>query len=102
MSPLLLARLVGLTGDLDFIAWTLVAVGVTLEYVAWTAGLGAAALARFNRPSPPPVITQHGGDQYMIFCATLIGDAGFCRRRLCHRPSLKDHGRAEAGHYVPN
>ena len=61
LSPLLLARLVGLTGligDFGFIVGILVAVGVLLEYVVWTAGLGAAALARFSRPAPPTV-TAH-------------------------------------------
>jgi len=54
VSPVLLARLVGLTGDLGFIVWPIAAVGFLLEYAAWTAGLGAAALVRFNRPLPPP------------------------------------------------
>ncbi len=48
VSPVLLARLVGLTGDLGFIVWPIAAVGFLLEYSVWTAGLGAAALARFN------------------------------------------------------
>ena len=50
VSPVLLARLVGLTGDLGFIVWPIAAVGFLLEYSVWTAGLGAAALVRFNRP----------------------------------------------------
>jgi hypothetical protein len=50
VSPVLLARLVGLTGDLGFVMWPIAAVGFLLEYSVWTAGLGAAALARFNRP----------------------------------------------------
>jgi hypothetical protein len=54
VSPVLLARLVGLTGDLGFVVWPIAAVGFLLEYSVWTAGLGAAALARFNRPAPPP------------------------------------------------
>jgi hypothetical protein len=58
VSPVLLARLVGLTGELWFLVWPIAAVGFLLEYIAWTAGLGAAALARFNRPTPPPTITQ--------------------------------------------
>jgi hypothetical protein len=59
VSPVLLARLVGLTGDLRFIVWPIAAVGFLLEYAVWTAGLGAAALARFNRPAlPPPPATQ--------------------------------------------
>ena len=65
VSPVLLARLVGLTGDLWFLVWPIAAVGFLLEYIAWTAGLGAAALVRFDRPrvsapvvaAPPPAIT---------------------------------------------
>jgi hypothetical protein len=57
VSPVLLARLVGLTGDLGFIVWPIAAVGFLLEYSVWTAGLGAAALARFNRPAQPPTAT---------------------------------------------
>ena len=53
VSPVLLARLVGLTGDLGFVVWPIAAVGFLLEYSVWTAGLGAAALARFNRPAVP-------------------------------------------------
>ena len=51
VSPVLLARLVGMTGDLWFLVWPIAAVGFLLEYIAWTAGLGAAALVRFDRPS---------------------------------------------------
>ncbi len=50
VSPALLARLVGLTGDLWFMVWPIAAVGFLLEYMAWTAGLGAAALVRWGRP----------------------------------------------------
>jgi hypothetical protein len=56
VSPVLLSRLVGLTGDLGFVVWPIAAVGFLLEYTAWTAGLGAAALVRFNRPLPPPAV----------------------------------------------
>ena len=58
LSPLLLARLVGiigLFGNFGFIFGTLVAIAVLLEYIVWTAGLGAAALARFSRPAVPAV-----------------------------------------------
>jgi ribosomal protein L18E len=54
VSPLLLARLVGLTGQLGIIVGLLVVVGTIAEYLAWTTGLGAAALARFGRPRPLP------------------------------------------------
>ena len=56
VSPVLLARLVGLTGDLGFFVWPIAAVGFLLEYSVWTAGLGAAALVRFNRPATPPAM----------------------------------------------
>jgi hypothetical protein len=58
VSPVLLARLIGLTGELWFLVWPIAAVGFLFEYIAWTAGLGAAALARFNRPGPPSTVTQ--------------------------------------------
>ncbi|MSO56612.1 MAG: hypothetical protein EXQ55_06790 [Acidobacteria bacterium] len=58
LSPLLLARLVGLTGVVSGIVWTLVAVGLVLEYVVWTTGLGAAALVRFSRQQPPSALAQ--------------------------------------------
>jgi hypothetical protein len=53
VSPVLLARLVGLTENLGFVVWPIAAVGFLLEYTVWTAGLGAAALARFNPPASP-------------------------------------------------
>lgn len=55
VSPLLLARIVGLTGAMGFVVGALVAIGLLVEYVAWTTGLGAAALVRFSRPVRPPV-----------------------------------------------
>jgi len=56
VSPVLLARLVGLTGDLGFVVWPIAAVGFLLEYSVWTAGLGAAALVRFARPIAPSAV----------------------------------------------
>jgi hypothetical protein len=53
VSPVLLARLVGLTGDFWMLIWPIAAVGFLLEYIAWTAGLGAAALVRWGRPGTP-------------------------------------------------
>ena len=50
LSPLLLGRLVGLTGSLGFLATGLIVVGLLVEYVTWTLGFGAAALVRFGRP----------------------------------------------------
>jgi hypothetical protein len=52
VGPLLAARLVGLIGGLGAIAGILMAAGFVVEYVAWTTGLGAAALVRFERPRP--------------------------------------------------
>jgi hypothetical protein len=54
VAPLLLARIIGLVGGLGFIAGIFMVAGVVLEYVAWTTGLGAAALVRFGRPLPQP------------------------------------------------
>jgi hypothetical protein len=55
VSPLLLAHLIGLVSGFGVVANVLVFVGVVAEYVAWTAGVGAAALVRFgSRPGPPP------------------------------------------------
>jgi hypothetical protein len=51
MSPLLLARLLGLVLPFTF---GLGLIGMLLEYVAWTVGFGAVALTRFSRP---PVTT---------------------------------------------
>jgi hypothetical protein len=50
LSPVLLSRLVGLTGGLLWpITWTLLLIGFVAEYLAWTVGLGAVALVRFDR-----------------------------------------------------
>jgi nitrate reductase NapE component len=57
LSPLLLARLIGFIGGLGFVAGSLVAIGIVVEYIAWTTGLGAAALARFSRPSPSTAVS---------------------------------------------
>ena len=55
VSPLLLGRLVGLTGEMRFVVGILVGIGVVVEYIAWTTGLGAVALARFGKPTRPAV-----------------------------------------------
>jgi hypothetical protein len=49
LSPVLLSRLVGFAGLLWPITWTLLLLGLVAEYVAWTVGLGAVALVRFDR-----------------------------------------------------
>ena len=60
ISPLLIARLLGLANWLLFpITGTLMFLGLLVEYLAWTVGFGAVALLRFNQPqvvpsSPPP------------------------------------------------
>jgi len=58
MSPLLLARLLGLIG-IFMVPFTfgLGLIGMLLEYLAWTVGLGAVALTRFNRHSVTTVAT---------------------------------------------
>lgn len=58
LSPLLLARLLGMTGVAGGITWTLVSVGLVLEYMVWTTGLGAAALVRFGRQTPAQPVSQ--------------------------------------------
>jgi hypothetical protein len=59
LSPLLLARLMsvtgGVVGGVGFVVGALVAVGFIVEYLAWTTGLGAAVLSRFSPPAPPMV-----------------------------------------------
>jgi hypothetical protein len=57
LSPVLIARLVGFGGPLiSPIAWTLVFLGILLEYLVWTVGLGAVALVRFDRRQTGSVI----------------------------------------------
>ena len=59
ISPVLIARLVGLAGGLVFpISGTLSFLGFLLEYLAWTVGFGAVALLRFARPGgTSPIVT---------------------------------------------
>jgi hypothetical protein len=62
VSPVLIARLIGLAGILVFpITGTLAFLGFLLEYAAWTIGFGAVALLRFARPGGTlpsvPVVT---------------------------------------------
>jgi len=50
MAPVLLARVAGLGGGLMFpVTFALGLIGAAVEYVAWTIGLGAVALNRFER-----------------------------------------------------
>jgi hypothetical protein len=62
----LIGRVMGLGGGvLDFLAFTILAFGFVVQYVAWTVGIGAVLLARFDSsarrqaafypgPLPPP------------------------------------------------
>ena len=54
LSPLLLARVLGLVLPFTF---GLGLIGMLLEYVAWTVGFGAVALARFSHQSVAPMAT---------------------------------------------
>ncbi len=57
VSPLLLARLLGLAGGVVFpMTLGLLVIGTILEYIAWTIGFGAVALARFHRPGPAALL----------------------------------------------
>lgn len=50
LAPVLLARVLGLAGGFLFpFTATLGAIGFALEYVAWTVGIGAVALLRFDK-----------------------------------------------------
>ena len=54
VSPLLLARLLSLLGGpIMPIAFGLFIIAFIVEYVVWTIGFGAVALARLDRPRPP-------------------------------------------------
>ena len=49
-APMILARIVGLTGGpLWLLSGALFGVGIFVEYVAWTVGMGAVALLRFSK-----------------------------------------------------
>jgi hypothetical protein len=54
VSPVLISRLIGFIDGLGIAVWSIAAVAFLLEYMVWTAGLGAAALVRFSRPAQPP------------------------------------------------
>lgn len=56
IAPLLLARMAGVaSGGLTFITVPLAIIGFMVEYLAWTVGFGAAALARF-KPLPTSAV----------------------------------------------
>ena len=55
LSPVLLARLVGLGGGVLYpMTLGLGLIGILVEYVAWTVGFGAVALTRFSKPLETP------------------------------------------------
>jgi hypothetical protein len=61
LTPLLLARLLGLAGGLvGPIAFGVAIIGLCVEYLAWTIGFGAMALTRFSPQAPPaaPVVVS--------------------------------------------
>jgi len=58
MSPLILARLLGLIGVVMLpFTFALGLIGMLLEYLAWTVGFGAVALTRFGRQNVTTVAT---------------------------------------------
>jgi hypothetical protein len=62
MAPVLLTRLVGMAGGVLFpITLSLGIIAFAIEYVAWTVGLGAMALARFERHLPGDVSAPDTG-----------------------------------------
>jgi hypothetical protein len=61
MTPALLARIVDVaTPGLAALTFALVAVGLTVEFLAWTMGLGAAVITGLGRwyTVPPPITVQ--------------------------------------------
>jgi hypothetical protein len=61
MTPTLLARLVDVASTtFEPLTWMLVAIGLTMEFVAWTIGLGASIITGFGRwyTVPPPIAVQ--------------------------------------------
>jgi hypothetical protein len=58
LAPIVLGRLIGLGGGVLFpITISLLVIGWIVEYMAWTVGFGAVALARFRKTvvAPPPL-----------------------------------------------
>ena len=61
LSPILLARLVSLAGSpVAPMTFGLGLVGAIAEYLVWTIGFGAVALARFSRPAGVALVAQPG------------------------------------------
>jgi hypothetical protein len=64
MTPTLLARVVDVASTtFEPLTWMLVAIGLTMEFIAWTIGLGASIITGFGRwYTVPPPITVHPVD----------------------------------------
>lgn len=64
MTPTLLARFVDVASTtFTPLTWVLVAIGLTMEFIAWTIGLGASIITGFGRwYTVPPPITVHPVD----------------------------------------
>jgi hypothetical protein len=69
LGPTLLARLLNVAaGPLWFIGFSLLTVGILVEFIVWTIGLGAALMTGFGRwatappplPDPPPMAVPQG------------------------------------------
>ena len=60
LGPTMLARLVDVAEWGGPMAWTLLAIALTVEFVAWTLGLGAAIMTGLGRwyTVPPPISVQ--------------------------------------------
>ena len=61
IGPTLAARLLGVTpGPVRMMAFGLLLAGLTVEFVVWTIGLGAAILTGLGRwhTAPPPIVVQ--------------------------------------------
>lgn len=61
LGPTLLARLINVASDTSWpLTFSLVALGLTLEFVAWTTGLGASIVTGLGRwyTVPPPIVVH--------------------------------------------
>jgi len=64
LGPTLLARFINVASVAAWpLTFSLVAIGLTVEFVAWTMGLGAAVLTGLGRwyTVPPPIVIQPAG-----------------------------------------
>jgi len=61
MTPTLLARFFDVASTtFEPVTWVLVAIGLTMEFIAWTIGLGASIITGFGRwyTVPPPIVVR--------------------------------------------